>query len=92
VFDMVGNMREWVADWVRGARGCTDWTSQTGIPGGDSSCFGGASDPIDFPRSSIPGALARGGFWGDGTEAGVFAVADANPAFSGGGDGFRCAR
>jgi Sulfatase-modifying factor enzyme 1 len=42
VFDMVGNVDEWVADWADRANvGCTDWTSQTGIAGGDFSCFGG---------------------------------------------------
>ena len=41
IFDMVGNVDEWVADWVDRAVNCTDWTSQTGIAGGDFSCFGG---------------------------------------------------
>ena len=35
VFDMVGNVDEWVADWADRANGCTDWTSQTGIAGGE---------------------------------------------------------
>jgi len=35
VFDMVGNVDEWVADWADRASGCTDWTSQTGIAGGE---------------------------------------------------------
>jgi formylglycine-generating enzyme required for sulfatase activity len=35
VFDMVGNVDEWVADWADRANGFTDWTSQTGIAGGE---------------------------------------------------------
>jgi len=93
VFDMVGNVNEWVADWADRAQSCTDWTSQTGIAGGDFSCFGGPGDPGGNPFNSIPGALFRGGNWKDGTGAGVFAVL-AFDGPSGPSDvfGFRCAR
>jgi formylglycine-generating enzyme required for sulfatase activity len=90
-FDMVGNVDEWVADWADRANvGCTDWTSQSGIAGGDLSCFGGnGSDAL----SDIPGALFRGGNAFFGTAAGVFAVrADHFPSHSEGVIGFRCAR
>src|SRR5262249_40181911 len=70
VFDMVGNVHEWVADWADRANvGCTDWTSQTGIAGGDFSCFGGNGGGA---FNQIPGALVRGGSWGNGTRPGVF--------------------
>jgi len=88
---MVGNVWEWVADWAdRNNVGCTDWTSQTGIAGGDLSCFGGNGSSSS---ARIPGALIRGGFWRDGTAAGVFAVrAHVSPSNSDFGIGFRCAR
>jgi formylglycine-generating enzyme required for sulfatase activity len=97
VFDMVGNATEWVADWADLSTGCTDWTSQTGIAGGDFSCFGGpgttgaSGETSNF--NSIPGALIRGGSWRLGTGAGVFAVhTNGNPSVSNFLVGFRCAR
>jgi hypothetical protein len=97
VFDMVGNVSEWVADWVdRSNMGCTDWTSQTTfgfgiqIAGGDVSCFGGDGSTTVV---RIPGALWRGGPWYVGSIAGVFAVAaNQDPAASSSEIGFRCAR
>jgi len=98
-FDMVGNVSEWVADWSDLANNCTDWTTHTpvvGAPlaGNDQSCFGGngnASASGTF--GNLPGALVRGGFWADGTNAGVFAVSSVvDPPFSAIGFGFRCAR
>ena len=91
---MVGNVHEWVADWAdRNNVGCTDWTTQTGIGGGDLSCFGGNGSGA---FNQIPGALFRGGSFRDGALAGVFAVrSDFDPSdgpFSGVIFGFRCAR
>jgi formylglycine-generating enzyme required for sulfatase activity len=90
VFDMVGNANEWVADWTELASGCTDWTTQTGFPGGDGSCFGGPGGSNTF---GVPGGLFRGGDFGGGTFDGVFA-ADAiqHPSASLNYVGFRCAR
>jgi formylglycine-generating enzyme required for sulfatase activity len=91
VFDMVGNVEEWVADWAdRGGSSCTDWTTSESVPGSDVSCFGGAAGAGVF---AIPGALIRGGRFDDGAEAGVFAVdVSGAPSFSGRDTGFRCAR
>jgi hypothetical protein len=55
VFDLVGNVNEWVADWAdKNASACTDWTSQTGIAGDDISCFGGRGGS---PSVQIPGCV-----------------------------------
>jgi len=85
-----------VADWADGAVNCTDWTSQTGIAGGDLSCFGGPGTTGNGSEtsntSSIPGALIRGGDFEEGTHAGVFAVAVGIPKVSNYIIGFRCAR
>jgi formylglycine-generating enzyme required for sulfatase activity len=90
VQDMVGNVDEWVADWADSNNvGCTDWTSQTGIAGGDYSCFGGNGSSA---LARIPDALGRGGAWGSGTSAGVFAVAGGDPSDSSYAFGFRCGR
>jgi hypothetical protein len=87
VFDMVGNVEEWVADWADlNTTGCTDATTAFGFPGGDDICFGGDGSP------QVPGALLRGGHHFFGTGAGVFAVRPVTPALSHFVIGFRCAR
>lgn len=84
IFDMVGNVFEWVADWVPQSTAQPNW--------------GGFSDDVmglaGASTTAGPGALLRGGGWADGSSAGVFAVGGgASPdditASSG---GFRCGR
>jgi len=86
-FDMVGNLREWVADWVPRSTDCGDWPNAISMT--DDQCLAGASDdPLDEP-----GALLRGGDFNDGTAAGPFAVdGGSSPSTASSEIGFRCAR
>jgi formylglycine-generating enzyme required for sulfatase activity len=83
-FDMVGNLTEWVADWVGAAPApnCTTWSAGLGD---DRSCVGG--------DGSEPAALLRGGHLLHGTAAGGFAIEALAPGLgSSSYIGFRCAR
>ena len=72
-FDMVGNLREWVADWVPRSPACGSWGSFSD----DIQCLAGAA------TTGAPGALTRGGsFLIDGTNVGVFTVRGLDPPFS----------
>lgn len=91
VYDMVGNVTEWVSQWGDlNDTACTDWSSTLGVSDGDRSCVGGtASTAI----ARLPGAAFRGGSWLDGVDAGVFSITQtAAPYFEAGNFGFRCAR
>ena len=84
VNDMVGNVREWVADWVPASTASPGWGSFSD----DMMNLSGASITATYP-----GALVRGGRYYSGAGAGVFAL-DASRAPS---DllidlGFRCVR
>jgi formylglycine-generating enzyme required for sulfatase activity len=85
-FDMVGNLYEWVADWVPRSTTCDTWT--TGVsPTGDAQCLAGAA------TTGEPGALLRGGNFAFGTDDGPLAVIGFDePSFADGSIGFRCAR
>ena len=90
VFDMVGNVGEWVADWADlNNEYCTDSTTAFGFAGtGDTICFGGNGSG----SSNVPGAMLRGGSWGI-VGAGVFFVNTSDdPSSEGPAYGFRCAR
>jgi len=85
-FDMVGNLAEWVADWVPASTDCPGWASFSN----DDMCLAGASTT----RNS-PGALVRGGAFAsiDGPSAGPLAIrAGFAPFHSTAFIGFRCAR
>lgn len=83
-FDMVGNLAEWVADWVPAATVCTGWASFSN----DQMCLAGASTSRAFP-----GVLVRGGdsvtF---GEAAGPLAVTESPPFRVTRLLGLRCAR
>src|SRR5262245_25848398 len=84
-FDMVGNLAEWVADWVPATTGCPGWASFSN----DQMCLSGAST-----TANSPGALVRGGASAsiDGPSAGPFAISVFPPFRSAIFVGFRCAR
>ncbi len=88
-FDMVGNLAEWVADWVPHSTACPGW----GGFSDDAMCLAGASE-----TTTGPGALVRGGGFSSvasfgGPIAGPLAVTG---TFAPSGStifiGFRCAR
>jgi hypothetical protein len=81
-FDMVGNVYEWVADWVPRSTACGSWGGSS-----DAQCLAGAA------TTGEPGALIRGDCFLDGTNVGPFSVAGTlSPSVSSLGIGFRCAR
>ena len=83
-FDMVGNLAEWVADWVPLSTECPNWGSFSD----DRMCLAGASTAVGGP-----GALMRGGSFVDGTNAGPLTVLGGRrPSISFSFIGFRCAR
>lgn len=83
-FDMVGNLWEWVADWVPRSTTCVP---ELFAGTADFNCLAGAS------TAAGPGALVRGGGFGNGSSAGVFAVHGGfTLSFAGDGVGFRAAR
>jgi len=85
-FDMVGNLYEWVADWVPLSTTCGTWSAAVS-PTGDSQCLAGVA------TAGEPGALLRGGGFGNTTAAGPLAVrGTVGPDVAVSGLGFRCAR
>ena len=84
-FDMVGNLAEWVADWVPASTMCPGWASFSN----DDMCLAGASTT----RNS-PGALVRGGAFASigGALAGPLAIHDFAPFRAASFIGLRCAR
>jgi formylglycine-generating enzyme required for sulfatase activity len=81
-FDMVGNVWEWVADWVPRSTACGSWGASN-----DLQCLAGAD------TAGKPGALIRGGFFNDGAAAGPLAVnGEVPPSYGTNVIGFRCAR
>jgi formylglycine-generating enzyme required for sulfatase activity len=88
---MVGNLFEWVADWVPRSTACGTWSAGVS-PTGDYQCLAGAA------TTGEPGALLRGGDFGEfglGANAGPLTVSgDSGPSneYNGHRRGFRCAR
>ena len=84
-FDMVGNLWEWVADWVPLSTGCANALFNGNE---DWNCLAGGSNP-----AGGTGALLRGGSAWIGTSGGVFSVAGTvSPAAMHFAVGFRAAR
>jgi hypothetical protein len=85
-FDMVGNLFEWVADWVPRSTDAGTWSA--GIsPTGDLQFLAGAA------TEGEPGALLRGGFFDNATAAGPLTVDGViPPSFVFVGLGVRCTR
>lgn len=84
ILDMVGNVFEWVADWVPASTDCPSWGSFSD----DQMCLAGAST-----TAIGPGALVRGGDHNELFFAGPLAVSAGNePWRSDPALGFRGAR
>jgi formylglycine-generating enzyme required for sulfatase activity len=83
---MVGNLDEWVADWVPRSTTCGAWHASVS-PTPDYQCLAGAL------TSGEPGALIRGGYFDFSANAGPFTISGVDgPSRSGSDLGFRCAR
>ena len=95
VFDMVGNVSEWVEDWIQHNDDMDTVEFSTPLYGEDR--IAGIDEPLfQGEGAGFPAALTRGGCFGGGecggTLAGVFHLsADGAPSFSDVGGGFRCA-
>jgi formylglycine-generating enzyme required for sulfatase activity len=85
-FDMVGNLEEWVAEWVPRANASGEW-SPWASPTGDEQAFAGAATDDE------PGGLLRGSFSNRQEDVGPMAINASSPPSNDAGDnGFRCAR
>ena len=89
VSDMVGNVHEWVADWVQGDGAfATTYTAGAGYGNDAVHAYNSASSSNNFPA-----AVYRGGAYGAGTAAGVFAYFSSQaPDTPAAVIGFRCAK
>jgi formylglycine-generating enzyme required for sulfatase activity len=95
VRDAIGNVWEWVADWLPAAVNCSNWDAEYG---GDMVCVstnapsGSGGELVEFDPL-LPGGIIRGGNFAVGARNGLFAIfSGVNPSNVSRSTGFRCAR
>jgi formylglycine-generating enzyme required for sulfatase activity len=95
--DMIGNVWEWTSEWVAstGSQASGTWANSGGNGGnynGDGTWnISGQAAADGAWRAATPSAGVRGGSWGSGTQAGLFALNLNNaPSSWSTADGFRC--
>ena len=104
VFDMVGNVWEWVDETVISGNfngrvlpneGYVNGIDNQGVPIDTSSTTPDANfnDDYFFLDKTGSRGMIRGGYWGSGSDAGQYAInAITPPSFTGNAVGFRCAK
>ncbi|MFZ3091867.1 MAG: SUMF1/EgtB/PvdO family nonheme iron enzyme [Nitrospirota bacterium] len=94
VNDMVGNVWEWVADWMQG--NTNPWAPSAGTTNatyGSDWVYGTNPATSQGGGLNLSAAIIRGGSWSGGANAGVFALdASRAPSVSDSYFGFRCVR
>jgi formylglycine-generating enzyme required for sulfatase activity len=102
-YDMIGNVWEWVNEQsINGRLGDNDLPQDgyvrsvdlSGLPLETSQTVADSNfnDDYFWVKKGVRG-LARGGYWGNKSDAGLFAVyLVAEPTFAGTGVGFRCVK
>lgn len=103
-YDMIGNVWEWVDGSVHEGgfegralprSGFIRGVDSAGLPSDTSESAGDADYYFDYfwVKDSGVRGLARGGYWGNKSEAGQYAIyAVTQPAEAGAGIGFRCVK
>ena len=93
VYDMVGNVNEWVADWVQGAGNPSSGAVFNPVSYGSDGVYNVQLASTQGDTTTFPAAIYRGGGYGGGDADGVFTLNAAfAPSYSDAVIGFRCAR